>query len=401
MSLRLLHTSDWHLGKKLYKVSRLPEQQHFLDWLYQTIREKDVHVLLIAGDIFDTPHPPTEALELFFSFLKKLNQTQCQVHILAGNHDSGRFLETPSLLLESSTLFFHGQLRPSLDQHVHQISQGNETLSLTTLPYFRTHEILNWGHQLGFLSETEDTDLSTQILQILQVFLQQAQKANTPQLLMAHHLFGSFQAAGSEQALSLSGLESLPLSLTSGFDYVALGHIHKPQVLKKETPHVYYSGSPYPLRFSEKEQKSVAFLEVKQGVFSKELLPIPQVRQLFTLKTTLSRYKKDLERLIQFELKPIQLPALLDLTVTLQEPLFGLADEVRAFLSNQALELLSFTAEISETKTRNILPMSEKLPPLPKLFEEYYFQVYPDSKELPSAIREDFMRLLSQAQQAS
>ena len=106
MAFKIFHSSDWHLGKRLYKSERLDEQKLFLSGLLEEIKTKEIDLLLIAGDIFDTPFPPTEALRLYFEFLRKIcDETKAQVVLIAGNHDSGRFLEAPVPFLKEKSTF--------------------------------------------------------------------------------------------------------------------------------------------------------------------------------------------------------------------------------------------------------------------------------------------------------
>ena len=111
MTYKVLHTSDWHLGKKLYRLSRIEEQKLFLNWLSDLIITENIDALFIAGDIFDTPNPPSNALKIYFQFLKNVtDNSHCHIYIIAGNHDSGRFLEAPSGLLEDHRVTVIGQL---------------------------------------------------------------------------------------------------------------------------------------------------------------------------------------------------------------------------------------------------------------------------------------------------
>jgi exonuclease SbcD len=98
--MRILHTSDWHLGKRLFKLDRTPEHEQFLNWLLGTLIEEKIDLLLIAGDIFDTPTPPHQSLEVFYNFLHRVStETKTETMIIAGNHDSGLLLEAPAVTL--------------------------------------------------------------------------------------------------------------------------------------------------------------------------------------------------------------------------------------------------------------------------------------------------------------
>ncbi|WP_372656201.1 exonuclease SbcCD subunit D, partial [Halobacteriovorax sp.] len=146
--MKILHTSDWHLGKKLYKVSRIKEQELFLDWLSKYIIHENIDILLISGDIFDVPTPPNEALKLYFNFLKTLSEKkQIPIFIIGGNHDSSNFLEAPAPFLELNNIHVVGNLnelaKDNYSPYVHNIEIKGEEVSICLLPYFRTHELFN------------------------------------------------------------------------------------------------------------------------------------------------------------------------------------------------------------------------------------------------------------------
>jgi len=144
--MRILHTSDWHLGKRLFKLDRTEEHEAFLDWLVSTIIDRRIDVLLIAGDIFDTPSPPHQSLELFYRFLHRLSsETKASTYIIAGNHDSGVLLEAPALLLKEHRVKVWGKLSPKAQEHWEMISTENETIELCALPFFRSFELLPQG----------------------------------------------------------------------------------------------------------------------------------------------------------------------------------------------------------------------------------------------------------------
>ena len=132
---KLIHTSDWHLGKKLFGKSRLPEQKQFLEWLIKTALEQEVHYFVIAGDIFDTPKPSDEALKLYFSFLNDCSLNKIEVFIISGNHDSGHFLEAPKEFLNFQNIFVNGKLSNSPKDHYFE----RESFCLVNLPFFRPY----------------------------------------------------------------------------------------------------------------------------------------------------------------------------------------------------------------------------------------------------------------------
>jgi DNA repair protein SbcD/Mre11 len=378
--MRILHTSDWHLGKRLFKLDRTEEHEAFLSWLIVTLVDRKIDVLLIAGDIFDTPSPPHQSLELFYRFLHRLStETTAQAFIIAGNHDSGVLLDAPALLLKQHRTHVWGKLSPDPKDHWISITCGEETLELCALPFFRSFELLPQGE--GDIQEA------------LKSYF--ARDSKYPKILMLHHLAGEFKAAGSEQVISLSGLESIPSILFENFDYVALGHIHKPQ---KAGPKAYYSGSPIPMRFSETNAKFVMELEIKEKkITSIERLPIPVSRKLTSFKVDEKNWKEEISK-ADFN---SPLPAVVDIQITLDAPKIGLIDEIKKVLESKGADLLSYQPHYGEAKTEDL--RHERIFELSHidLFTEFYAAKYPEAPELPEELRKDFTELLDRAKHAT
>lgn len=373
--MRILHTSDWHLGKRLFKLDRSPEHELFLNWLLSTLIEEKIDLLMIAGDIFDTPTPPHQSLETFYNFLHRVSvETKTETMIIAGNHDSGLLLEAPSKILSPHRVKVWGKLSPEPDDH--WVRVGN--IDLCAIPFFRSYELLPQGEGDAIVA--------------LKKYL--TKERTLPQVLMLHHLAGVFEAAGSEQVISLSGVDSIPSEILKSFDYVALGHIHKPQ---KIGPQSFYSGSPIPLRFSETARKSVVLIDEKDGVLTSKILPIPVMRDLFIIKTNEEKYRDDIKKLVvTSELKPM-----VEIQIQLTSPRVGLIDEIKNLLEEKGCELLSYMPlyqQVEKTERRN--DKLFELSPL-ELFEEFYATKYPDAKEIPEDLKADFTALLDKVKHAS
>lgn len=373
--MKILHTSDWHLGKRLFKLDRTPEHELFLEWLIGTLKSEEIDLLLIAGDIFDTPMPPHQALEMFYNFLHRVStETKTETMIIAGNHDSGILLEAPAKILAPHRVKVWGKLSPNLEDHWIKF----KTFELCAIPYFRSYELLPQGE--GDAIET------------LKKYL--IKEKELPQVLMLHHLAGVFEAAGSEQVISLSGVDSIPTEILSTFDYVALGHIHKPQ---KVGPAIFYSGSPIPLRFSETKSKSVVIIEEKEGALESRLLPIPVFRNLFIVKTNEASYLEDLDKIA----KTTDLAPMVEIQIELPSPKVGLIDEIKEKLAKKEMELLSFIPHYQgedrqERKSEKIFKLSTL-----ELFEEFYATKYPQDPQIPDDLKDDFKHLLEKVKHAT
>lgn len=391
--MKLLHTSDWHLGKRLHKLERLPEQERFLADLIDLVKSKNVDHLLVAGDVFDVAHPPHKALKLFYNFIAEfISSTQAKLWVIAGNHDSGTLLDAPQGLINPDRVRLVGVLHADQTQHWVKLPFEGTHIDLCLLPYFRTHELAQWRRE-GILSE----NFAAEVLKDFLTTPPSEQSAG--RVLLAHHLFGISEAAGSEQALALSGLESIPLEWLKEFDYAALGHIHKPQTLKKEKPLVRYPGSPLPLRFSETAPKGVSLLEwSKDGSFSHSIVPLKIHRPLYSLQVTTESWEEALSALEKTEL-----PAAIELLLHLPAPVPGLLEMIRARAEELKLELLSIIPVFSagaKTSSEESWTSLLKLTP-EELFTHFYLSKYPEEKTVPTELAQDMRSLWEEARRAS
>ncbi len=384
--IKLLHTSDWHLGKRLFRLDRGEEHALFLDWLLTTIKDEKIDYLLVAGDIFDVPTPPHSSLKMFFDFLGRLSkETKCSCFIIAGNHDSGALINAPAALYEEHRVKVWGKLE-EVQKHwmILKDKNGHEKLQLCAIPFFRHYEL------------AEDMVQGEELLARLTHYFENPPKADLPKIFMGHHLFGMFEAAGSEQVVSLSGLDTIPTkALTPYFIYGALGHIHKPQRISKD-PEINYSGSPLQMRFSEQHEKSVQILSFDQDL-KIEKKNIPFFRQLLRLETTLEKYKADLKTLKTNTI----LTAQVEIILHLPAPQVGLTDEIKEYCQKQGLELLSLIPvyeekEYEQKEVRSLVDLSPY-----QLFEEFYKNKYPNEENVPDDLKSDFLSLLSKVNHAS
>ena len=282
MSIKILHSSDWHLGKKLFKQSRIEEQKLFLDWLENYLNKEKVDLLLIAGDIFDTPTPPNDALKLYFNFLNNISKLEhLDTIIISGNHDSSSFIEAPASILNQHRIHIKTRLYENNNDNHILLKKQNQSIIVKTLPYFRSYDIFN------LINDKNEGELTQeQTVSFLKDYLQ-SWPVETPQdavkITMAHHAFGEFAATGSEHVLHLAGLESLSTTwFSKDNDYIALGHIHSTQKMDK-TKNIYYSGSPIPLRFSEKQKKYLLEFEVNNSNNKINKIEIPDFRKIIQL----------------------------------------------------------------------------------------------------------------------
>lgn len=272
--MKLLHTSDWHLGRTLYGRPRHDEHQAFLDWLAGVIEQSQVDTLLVAGDIFDTTTPSNRAQALYYRFLCRVAASGCRhVVIIGGNHDSPSFLDAPRELLRALNVHVVGAAAsdPADEVLVLRDAAGQPELIVCAVPYLRDRDL-----RTAEAGETLD-DKERKLLDGLRAHYaavgavaerEQAAAGRRVPIVGMGHLF----TAGG-QTLDGDGVRELYVGtlahVTAGIfppcmDYVALGHLHVPQVVGGNAA-IRYSGSPLPMGFGEaRQQKGVCVVTLDE-----------------------------------------------------------------------------------------------------------------------------------------
>jgi DNA repair protein SbcD/Mre11 len=392
MSVKVLHTSDWHLGKKLFKKSRLPEQKLFLDWLITQIQTLKIDILLISGDIFDIPNPPNDATSLYFHFLSEISEkTSCYVMIIPGNHDSSSFLQAPCEILKKHNIHVICGIEDYKKNNHILLNHLHHKICIKALPYFRSFELYNELNK-----SSSETIVSQDVELYLKAFFQywphEAQE-DCFKIIMSHHAFGPFETAGSEQALMLSGLESIPLNwIREDFDYMALGHIHKPQKVSSTLP-IYYCGSPIPLRFSEKNNKILNLIEYDKDKQQTNItaLQIPIFREVIQIKGNKDNIFDIINKHHQ-DLNHTGLRPFVEIQLDLATPDNQFTDEIFDYCKNIELEVLSFIPIYYEKQNREraeITQISQNS--IGELFKKFYAKKYPKQQDIPPELLELFL----------
>jgi exonuclease SbcD len=288
--MRILHTSDWHLGRTLYGRRRYEEFEAFLDWMAENIEQRGVEALLIAGDVFDTTTPSNRAQELYYRFLCRVAASECRhVVIVAGNHDSPSFLNAPRELLRVLNVHVIGSVSedPGEEVLILRSLEGAPEMIVCAVPYLRDREVR--AAEAGETPDDKVRRLIEGIQQHYRAVAKQAEQqrrdlgADLPIVAMGH----LFTAGG--QTLEGDGVRELYVgslahvsarSFPESFDYLALGHLHVPQeVGGSET--MRYSGSPLPMGFGEaRQQKSLCQVDFQGTTASVSLIEIPRFQQL-------------------------------------------------------------------------------------------------------------------------
>lgn len=251
--MRFLHTSDWHLGRSFHGVGMLEAQQLFVDQLEKTVREENVEVVLIAGDVYDRALPAVDVVELFDDALERITVAGAQVVVSSGNHDSAVRLGFGGKLIERGGVHLRTRLEDIGRPALFPVADGVE-VAVYGLPYLEPRMVAD---PLGCTVATH-TAVTTAALDRVREDLDRRRGDGTVHsVVMAHTFASGGVGSDSERELSMGGLGVVPLDLFGGFDYAALGHLHGQQQL---TERVRYSGSPLAYSFSEARQSKGGWL---------------------------------------------------------------------------------------------------------------------------------------------
>ncbi len=258
--MKILHTADWHIGQRLYEQSRFDEHEKFLDWLLETIQARSVDLLLVSGDIFDVSLPSAEATNLYYQFLFRLSkETNAYAVITAGNHDSARHLDAPKEFLAMGRIYVVGHANEPADC-VFSFPPDNPRVSVAAVPYLTESDF-------PYISNETWVRRSERYRNRLKAFYAKCvacMPAYLPKILMGHLFVQGGKESDSERNIQIGGATAIRASdFPKGIDYVALGHLHRPQTISGANYPIRYSGSPIPLRFNEAGyRKEICLLEL-------------------------------------------------------------------------------------------------------------------------------------------
>jgi exonuclease SbcD len=280
--MRLLHTSDWHLGRSLHRADLLGAQAAFVDHLVDTVRAERVDTVLVAGDVYDRALPPVEAVGLFDEALHRLSDAGARVVLISGNHDSARRLGVNARLLDRAGV----HLRTRTDGIADPVLVADEhgPVALYPLPYLEPAAVaadLPGGTHAAVLGAA-----------LAAVRADLAGRGPVRSVVLAHAWVHGGAASDSERDVSVGGVAAVSASLFDDLDYVALGHLHGPQTL---APHLRYSGSPLAYSFSEAGHTKGSWLVelAADGLARVEQVPAPVARRLSLLRGTLPELLTD------------------------------------------------------------------------------------------------------------
>ena len=283
--MNILHTSDWHIGKRLMDRERLPEQIAALDEIVRICETRDVDLVLVAGDVFDTFMPSADAEEVFFRAVKRMAGQRRAVVLISGNHDDGVRLAASAPLAAEEGIYLFGSGRDVMPvggaRGVHAVVSGEgyvvignergEQVYINALPYPNEAR----------LKEEKTEESYTDKLRRYIARGEAGFSGGMPHLLLSHLFVAGGSVSESERDIDLGGARAVPPALFDGFDYVALGHLHKPQ---KFGERVRYSGSLLQYSFDEQTKKQVVLLHTDGTDISCEEIPLTAGKRLVRLE---------------------------------------------------------------------------------------------------------------------
>ena len=283
--MRFLHLSDLHLGKRVNEFSMLEDQAYILKEILNIIDEQKVEAVLIAGDIYDKVIPSAEAVRLLDDFLTRIAARELPVFLISGNHDSAERVAFGSRLMSSRQIY----LSPVFESDVEPITISDRygEINIYMLPFVKPSLVKRVYPEEEIITYQDAVSAAVQHMQI------DTDKRN---ILLAHQFVTGAARCDSEE-LSVGGLDDVDASIFDGFDYVALGHLHGPQKIGKET--VRYSGTPLKYSFSEANQKKAAVIvdvEEKGKINIQQIPLVPkhdmrEIRGTYMEVTALDFYK--------------------------------------------------------------------------------------------------------------
>ena len=358
--MKILHTADWHLGKKLEQCERTDEHQHFLDWLINKLDTESIELLIIAGDIFDSGTPSNTALQQYYRFLSAVRHTCCrEVIIIGGNHDSISTLNAPRELLRHFNVHIVGGVPDEFTEQIIRVNdrEGKLAVVVCAVPFLRDRDI-----RLSVSGETakeREARIKTGIADHYHQFKEHiaCYKSEGIPVIATGHLF----AAGSSTSESEKEIHVGNLGQVGGdqfpaeFDYVALGHIHRPQLVNGMR-HIRYSGSPVPLSFSETDdQKQVVILEFEKGKLTRlEDHEVPCCRRLIRIKGDLDTVKK---KIMLMDDHQLTYQAWVEVQVSTESPIYDLDEQLAQLKANKPFIERFFTRQI---RTRAAMSLDEQ-----------------------------------------
>jgi exonuclease SbcD len=393
--MRILHTSDWHLGQHFMGKTRQAEHQAFCRWLIEQVREREVDAVLVAGDVFDTGAPPSYAREQYNQFIVELRDTGASLVVLGGNHDSVAMLgESRTLLAQLDTRVVPAVgVEPDEQLLVLKRRTGEPGAILCAIPFIRPRDVLL--SQAGQSAADKQLSLQQAIQDHYQKLFALAEQRRAelggglPIVATGHLTTVGASASESVREIYVGALEAFPTSAFPAADYIALGHIHRPQKVGG-LEHIRYCGSPIPLSFDEaRQQKEVLLVELDSiGLHKVEALAVPRFQPLYSLRGSLAELPALFAEVAR-DGSPEQ-PVWVEVQISTDDYLSDLQARLAALCDGLPVEVLRIRRERGATQAGL---QREARETLDELNPEEVFDKRLESEELDQTLRQQLQGL--------
>jgi len=402
MTLNVLHTSDWHLGRSLYGQKRYEEFDALLDWMITTLQEQQIDVLLLAGDVFDTSTPSNRAMRQYYDFLRRVSGSGCRhVVIIGGNHDSPTFLNAPQALLRALDVHVVGAATedPADEVIVLRHEDGSPALIVCAVPYLRDRDI-RIAEAGESIDDKEQKLLDgirghycavTEAAETLRAQLEEQHQARIPVIGMGHLWTAGARTVEGDGvrdlyvgSLAHVGTDIFPAAM----DYVALGHLHVPQSVGGQV-HIRYSGSPLPMGFGEAlQQKSVCTVSFDGRKGDIRLLDIPCFQRLRQLSGSLPVLQAELQALLANDE-----PTWVEIIYNGDDIVPDLREQLLSALADNAPALITLLRVKNQRITAQTLQAQDTEQTLDDLSPQDVFQRCLDAHAVPANQRQELFNL--------
>ena len=371
--MRILHTADLHIGKSVHDFSMLEDQRAILTQITEILRREKIDVMLLAGDIYDRTVPSAQAVTLLDEFLTKVSRMKIPVIAISGNHDSPERLEFLNGVLEKQGIFISGIYKDVLKKVTLEDSYGKVTF--ICLPYFRSGE-------LGLKSSQE----------VAEKLLAEAEIDTTQRNVLLTHYFVTDhgrapELSDSETALQVGGIDNVEAEVFEDYDYVALGHIHRPQQIGDRM--MYYAGSPLKYSFSEANQeKSVNIITLKEKgditVTKESLKPVHDMRKI----------RGTMEQILQAASGTRDMDYI-QVSLTDEDELYNPMEMLRSVYPN-VMELI-LTKNLVREEQQNEKRQADRSRTPMQMFEDFYREVR--REEMDEARKDLILEIMKEAEE--
>jgi exonuclease SbcD len=400
--MKILHTSDWHIGRTLYGRKRYAEFSTFLTWLVSTIDGHCIDVLIVAGDIFDTSTPSNKAQQLYYQFLTEVSATCCRhVIIIGGNHDSPSLLDAPKELLRFLQVHVVGSAPERPEEEVIMLLSPEERCELIVcaVPYLRDRDIRSAraGESIDDKSQNLLTGIAEHYRNVTEIAQKiQSESAGSPPIVATGHLF----AAGGKKVegdgvrdLYVGSLVHVDADIfPKCIDYLALGHLHSCQMVGGNTTRR-YSGSPLPMSFGEsKKEKFVLTVTLKNDEVNVVPEPVPSFQNIQTLRGELSTLLAEIELL-----KTATQSIWLEIIYEGDEIITHLQSAVNEAIAGTTLEILRI---VNNRQINRIMQQTTAQETLETMTEEAVFQRCLEMQQVPDNQCAELLDLFRETVQA-